>query len=29
MDDKNYEDFRKQLESLDSDIITPVEALVK
>ena len=29
MDDKNYEDFRKQLESLDTDNITPVEALVK
>ena len=29
MDDKNYEDFKKQLESLDTDNITPVEALVK
>ena len=29
IDDKNYEDFRKQLESLDTDNITPVEALVK
>ena len=29
IDDKNYEDFKKQLESLDTDNITPVEALVK
>ena len=29
LDDKNYEDFKKQLKSLDTDNITPVEALVK
>ena len=29
LDDKNYQDFKKQLESLDTDNLTPVEALVK
>ena len=29
LDDKNYKDFKKQLESLDTDNLTPVEALVK
>ena len=29
IDDKNFKDFKKQLESLDTDNITPVEALVK
>ncbi len=29
LDDKNYMDFKKQLESLDTDNLTPVEALVK
>ena len=29
LDDRNFKDFKKQLESLDTDNITPVEALVK
>ena len=29
LDDKNFKDFKKQLESLDTDNLTPVEALVK
>ena len=29
LDDKNFTDFKKQLESLDTDNLTPVEALVK
>ena len=29
LDDNNFEDFKKELESLDPDNITPVEALVK
>ncbi len=29
LDDNNFKDFKKQLESLDTDNLTPVEALVK
>ena len=29
LDDNNFKDFKKELESLDTDNITPVEALVK
>ena len=29
LDDNNFEDFKKELESLDTDNLTPVEALVK
>jgi len=29
LDDRNFKDFKKQLESLDTDNLTPVEALVK
>ena len=29
LDDKNYKDVKIQLESLDTDNLTPVEALVK
>ena len=29
LDDNNFKDFKKELESLDTDNLTPVEALVK
>jgi DNA mismatch repair protein MutS len=29
MDNKNYEEFKDELESIDTDNITPMEALVK